>query len=178
MEVSLKTFITIVSLSSVLSGVVYEKPKTLSARIIGGQTSSDSEFPFQVSLRRYNNLTSSPSEHLCSGAILNKRWIVSSKNCILKNFPDTNDLLIGVGVDKFSQMPTFRHTEEIIFPEHKDENTHDISLIKTDIDIVFSSDTQPISLSQEYIGDKNEVILTGKESTSVSREIFIFSSSI
>lgn len=178
MEVSLKTFITIVSLSSVLSGVVYEKPKTLSARIVGGQTSSDSEFPFQVSLRRYNNLTSSPSEHLCSGAILNKRWIVSSKNCILKNFPDTNDLLIGVGVDKFSQMPTFRHTEEIIFPEHKDENTHDISLIKTDIDIVFSSDTQPISLSQEYIGDKNEVILSGKGSTSVSREIFIFSSSI
>lgn len=43
--------------------------------IHGGILAKPGQFPFQVSLRRRENL----SKSFCAGAILNKRWIVTAK---------------------------------------------------------------------------------------------------
>lgn len=175
MEICLKIFIAINSISLALSGIVHNKHKVLSARIVGDQGFGDIKHPYQVSIRRYNNSTFSSTEHICAGAILNKRWIVSSAYCVTKAFPDPNDLLIGIGERTFTRDSRMLRTEEIIVhPDYKSENKYDISLIKTSDDIEFNDDIQPISLSKEPIGDKNEVTVCGWATTNVSEKFHIF----
>ncbi|XP_018407522.1 PREDICTED: chymotrypsin-2-like [Cyphomyrmex costatus] len=44
-------------------------------RLVGGQSAIESEFPYQVSLRSYNL-------HICSGALISKRHVLSAAHCI------------------------------------------------------------------------------------------------
>lgn len=172
MEIYFKLFIAINVLSLVLSGVIQEKAKTISSRIVGGEIYSDLKPAYQVSLHRYSNITRTSTEHICGGTILNKRWIVSSADCISKNVLSANDLLIGVGWEIFDR--EMLGVEEIILhPDYSGDNIHDISLIKTNSDIEFKKDVQPISLlSKEWIKDKDFVTASGWSKSNVSRDLY------
>lgn len=176
MQVFLKILFAISLISSVLSASIRTKSKlVLSPRIVGGQTFDSPKHPYQVSIRRYNNATLSSTEHFCGGAILNKRWIVSSAFCTMTYFSDPHDLLIGIGIRKITpESPLFQAEEIITHPEYNGEHTFDISLIKVSSDIVFGDDIQPISLSKDFIGDKNEVIVSGWGVENVSKNFTYF----
>lgn len=45
-------------------------------RIINGKSAYRGQFPYQVSVRLVNG------RHLCSGAILNNRWIITNGRCV------------------------------------------------------------------------------------------------
>lgn len=139
----------------------------------------ESQHPYLVSLRRKNiDVEDSPTEHICGGAILNKRWIVSSAFCAIQGSKaNRNELVIGIGGHSFPYEHLLLPTEEIIIhPNFTKTHMYDISLVKTASDIVFKSDAQPISLSKELIADKTIVFINGWSSLDVSRQFSIFNS--
>lgn len=44
-------------------------------RLVGGQDAIESEFPYQVSLKYYNL-------HICSGALISNRHVLSAAHCV------------------------------------------------------------------------------------------------
>lgn len=44
-------------------------------RVVGGDTATPHQFPWQVSLQR-------SGKHLCGGSILNDKWVLTAAHCI------------------------------------------------------------------------------------------------
>ena len=54
--------------------------------IVGGKVAEIKQFPFMVSLRRFNRRhpeehIGSYGQHTCGATILNKRWILAAEHC-------------------------------------------------------------------------------------------------
>lgn len=58
---------------------------TNASPLIGGQEATNGQFPYQVLLR-----VCQTSQHICDGAILNKRWIMSATQCTRNRSIDAN----------------------------------------------------------------------------------------
>lgn len=54
-----------------------------SARIIGGSSSSDGEFPWQVSLEVLHPIYGFLG-HWCGGVLIDNSWVISAAHCINK----------------------------------------------------------------------------------------------
>lgn len=152
--------------------------KNYSPRILGGNYLFLAVHPHLVSLRQYNQSALGSTQHFCGGAILNKRWVITAAWCTSKEvLADSSDLLIAVGKTSFQSALDIKHmhrAEQIILhPEYTGGNRHDISLIRTDNDIKFDTNTQPIKISKEWIGNKKYGIISGWGLTDVSKIIHI-----
>lgn len=85
------------------------------------------------------------STNICSGVILNKRWIITSANCIQKHL-NVTELLISYGsIDRNAAVRRNVPAEEIIL--HPNFNSvsleNNVALIKTKNDISFSDSVEP-----------------------------------
>uniref|UniRef100_H2YDU6 Peptidase S1 domain-containing protein n=1 Tax=Ciona savignyi TaxID=51511 RepID=H2YDU6_CIOSA len=49
-------------------------------RIVGGRTANPGEFPWQVSIRRYEEYTNS-EPHICGGTLIGSQWVVTAAHC-------------------------------------------------------------------------------------------------
>lgn len=172
MEFGLKIFILI---SVVTVAISDQKKFELTPRILGGQFYYQHEHPYLVSLRRYNKSALGSTQHFCGGAILNKRWIITSAHCTSKfneMLPDASDLLIAVGKNSYkseSEIKEMHRAEEIVVhPNYTGGDAYDLSLIKTQNDIEFNPHTQPIKISMELIGGGIGALLSGWGLTDVS----------
>lgn len=101
--------------------------KTLerSDRIINGHEAANGQFTYVVSLRQ-----SQSSQHICGGAILNNRWIVSAAQCTnrsivavvgLTNIPDGGKTY---KLKRIVKHPKFKWTPR--------QRQNDIALLQTD----------------------------------------------
>lgn len=163
MEFCLKIFILI----SVVTVAIGNKKKfELTPRILGGKFYYEHEHPYLVSLRRYNKSALGSTQHFCGGAILNKRWIITSAHCTSnKMLADASDLLIAVGKHSYqskSEIKEMHQAEEIVVhPNYTGGDVYDLSLIKSQNDIEFNPRTQPIKISTELIGGGIGALLSG-----------------
>lgn len=175
MEYCLKIFILI----SVVTVAIGEQKKfELTPRILGGKFYYQHEHPYLVSLRRYNKSALGSTQHFCGGAILNKRWIITSAHCTSNEMlPDASDLLIAVGKHSYqseSGIKEMHRAEEIVVhPNHTGGNAYDLSLIKIQNNIEFNPHTQPIKISMELIGSGIGALLSGWGLTDVSSFVLL-----
>lgn len=175
----LKIFLFVSAVILVTHG---KNKKTLSARIIGGEISLRDQHNYQVSLRRLKYFSWSPkpfTENFCGGAILNKRWILSAAHCCTrKQIPKLSEVLIGMGERQFSQNSLMHRAENIIrHPNYDNSNQYlkyDISLIKTNRDIVFNEHIKPIPLAKDWIDEKEPVTVAGWGLYEVTIYIYYF----
>lgn len=63
-------------------------------RIVGGRDAEINQFPYQISLRLYN-------QHICGGSIISKNYIITAAHCVstfsgnsLRKFVHTNKIVI------------------------------------------------------------------------------------
>ncbi|XP_012542639.1 chymotrypsin-1 [Monomorium pharaonis] len=108
-------------------------------KIVGGNTASEGQYPYQASLR-YGG------QHFCGGSVIDKRWILTASHC-LSSFNDTGiDIVLGTntldkGGDGYSSIKRWIH------PFYNPALIrHDIGLIKLNKDIVFGDKVKPIAL--------------------------------
>ncbi|MFZ9954943.1 MAG: trypsin-like serine protease [Flavobacteriales bacterium] len=95
-------------------------------KIVGGQNSDISQFPYQVSLQ-----STEDSSHFCGGSIIADDWIITAAHCLVNN--TAADIQIMAGVSNQSDIINAQViTVTDIFMHDFDPNTisNDIALIK------------------------------------------------
>ncbi len=122
-----------------------------SKRIVNGKDAKLSSFPWSVSLQFY--VDSEPMGHLCGGAIISKRIILTAAHCL--DLPDNYRIEVhGGGNGKQSQLKklakikkSFIHPKyQLVDPDGIFNIKNDIGVIFLESDIKFSKSVQPIKL--------------------------------
>ncbi|XP_066594934.1 chymotrypsin-1-like [Prorops nasuta] len=135
-----------------LSLCIYGLP---SGRIVGGHDASEGKYPYLAVIKVLD-------QHYCAGSIVNKRFILTTAQCI-PNVPK-DKVKITVGVTDLENRGEDYYVESYIAHPKFDfgKRKNDVALIKVDKDIKFSEKVQPIELlSKEHTEKTYLVILTG-----------------
>lgn len=98
--------------------------------------------PWQVSVQRNNGAL-----HLCGGAIIGKRWVLTAALCIRKEPSSTTVVKVGA-IRAYSHEGQFIKVEKLIPHERysRERSDFDFGLIKLATEIEFSKKVQPIAL--------------------------------
>lgn len=135
-------------------------------RIVGGQTASAGQFPYQVSLRSLS--VGGIITHFCGGWIHSTRWLISAAHCTTGR--NSNGVLVFV--DAFTREDGTRYNVSRIV-NHLLYNSrtlaNDISLVQTSQNIIYGDRVKPIPLgSADPVLSKVNVVVSGWGHTSVS----------
>ncbi|XP_055322952.1 ovochymase isoform X1 [Sitodiplosis mosellana] len=113
----------------------FEPYSSRSARIIGGSSSSDGEFPWQVSLEVLHPIYGFLG-HWCGGVLIDNSWIISAAHCINNDIfnlplPALWTAVLGENNRHFESGHEQRISiEKIITHSHYSHYDHDIVLLK------------------------------------------------
>ncbi|XP_055707214.1 chymotrypsin-1-like [Phlebotomus papatasi] len=123
--------------------------------IIGGNTASPGQFPYQASFRLNSNA------HFCGGIVANNRWIVSAAHCTISFTID--EIFVVLGAHSRLYGGVNYQLEQIINHQQYDTVTiaNDVSVVKTTEAIVFNNLIQPIALGSSFIDGGVSAVLSG-----------------
>lgn len=150
-----------------------ENSSELDTRIVGGKSAIIGQFPHQVSLR-----SSYTKKHFCGGSIITPRFILTAAHCSQGGFASPSNVYAVVGALTRLVGGTVVHLEKIT-PHQKFNKTilkHDISLIRTATEIIFSRLVRPIALPTKSLPETGDVPVTisGWGLTGVNSMLFFF----
>jgi secreted trypsin-like serine protease len=129
-----------------------------SGRIVGGSDAAVGQFPFMASVR-------TQGVHLCGGALISVRWVVSAAHCTRTLSPGATTIVVGsinrsagdsYGVSRIANNPAFDHRLM----------QHDISLIETATNVVLGSNVQVATLGSPVLTSGTLVTVVGFGQTS------------
>ncbi|KAL7028595.1 hypothetical protein ACKWTF_005909 [Chironomus riparius] len=66
-----------------------EEFKQWSGRIVGGNTATPGQFPYQASMRNAAN------SHFCGGSLINRRWVVCASHCTVNRLLANTIIVVG-----------------------------------------------------------------------------------
>ncbi|XP_055913269.1 hypodermin-A-like [Eupeodes corollae] len=130
----------------------------LEDRIVNGKTASISEYPYQVSIQKYNS-------HFCGGSILKEDLILTAAHCLVdviqKDEVDT--ITVRAGSSHWDEGGVVKNAEWIsIHPDYQPQPmVYDVGLVKTIGSFVFSSLIKPIALTRALPPLYEPVVVTG-----------------
>ncbi|XP_055907816.1 trypsin delta-like [Eupeodes corollae] len=148
--------LVVVVLLGVLSLVAGGVPNE--ARVVHGQPTEITVFPYLVSLQQFNS-------HICGGSILNEQWVLTAAHC-LKTIIDNNQvstLKIRAGSSEWPHGGVLMSAETAFMHEYYDPRTllNDIALIKVYGGFVYSDTIQPVGILTSPIRSGKSVVVSG-----------------
>lgn len=175
-RMSLSNFIVFIASVFTLAAHI---PAVISSheRIFQGEYAQRGQFPYQVSLQRRSllwNLTTDFNEtvyrHICSGAIVNDRWVVTAAQCVQSPITVRNLLIVagahhlhGDGI-RYPLMKIVTHPGYSALALPRD---NDIALLRTRRKIQLNDRIRPISLGRSFVTGGVTGIVSGWASTQV-----------
>ncbi|XP_019904178.3 suppression of tumorigenicity 14b isoform X2 [Esox lucius] len=118
------------------------------SRIVGGQDSSEGEWPWQVSLHVQGS-------HVCGASIISDRWLVTAAHCVQDNVevkysqPQQWEAYLGLLVQSQSNKWTVKKNLKQIIQHpgyNKDSYDNDIALMELDSPVELSQNIWPVCL--------------------------------
>lgn len=114
-------------------------------RIVGGQTATPGQFPYQVSLR------SAANSHFCGGFLISTRWIGSAAHCTINR--SAGNVLVVVGAQhRVTGGTTYSVSRIVNHPNYSAQTLlNDISVIQTTNDVIEKETVRKIALGSEFV---------------------------
>lgn len=160
---SLKTLL-FVACAAVFLAEVSSQPNRIQGRIIGGHDVSVYQLTYQVSI-----YYTKAKHHICSGAVLSERWVITSAKCI-HEFPST-DLQIFYGARNLSERGRITKVAQV-FKHGKFDKYHlenDLAMLYTSTKMRFDVNVvDKIRLPTHESADGEAAMVSGWGVTSVS----------
>ncbi|XP_043669653.1 chymotrypsin-1-like [Vespula pensylvanica] len=128
-------------------------------RIVGGNRAALGEFPYQVSLRIYNN-------HVCGGSIISSRHIVTAAHCVNEwHLPNPRYTVVS-GTNYLNNGGQFHNvTSVIVHPKYIGTSqtswVNDVAVIRLQYPMVFNSLQKPIPLLGLEVPNNSLLRLSG-----------------
>lgn len=130
-------------------------------RIVGGNDAKDHEFPFQVSLRYLDTV------HICGGALISERHVLSAAHCVCELFEEPYDeLSVVTGTNSVKEGGEFHQIEKIhCHPEYvfggDNSWTHDLTVITLRDNVTWNDAQRPIDLPTSDTPKNVPAVLSG-----------------
>ncbi|XP_055708353.1 chymotrypsin-1-like [Phlebotomus papatasi] len=132
---------------------VLNKPKK-DSRIVGGEVAAEGSAPYQVSIQL-------SKDHICGGALIDKRWVLTAAHCLHGFNPDSVTILVGTN-DLNSGGVRYRCEKFIIHSRYnRPEFANDVGLIKLKTNVQLDDKINTIEYDYRAVPDGAVVRLTG-----------------
>lgn len=132
-----------------------EQKLKLSPRILKGDKAQPNQFTYMVSLRQIKQMENGHIhyDHFCGAALISESWVISAAHCFNKDYLNSTNIRIFVGVHHITKDGIKYKVERIIKHENYNRKLkiNDISLLQTTSSIWFNEDIQPIAISKNWI---------------------------
>ncbi|KAK2848190.1 hypothetical protein Q7C36_009872 [Tachysurus vachellii] len=124
------------------------------SRIVGGQDTTEGEWPWQVSLHIKNSL------HVCGASIISEKWLVTAAHCVQDepkirlSQPESWEVYLGLHRQNQLNKAEKRYLKRIIAHPNYNEFTfdYDMALMELDTPVAFKETIRPICLpSSSYV---------------------------
>lgn len=132
-------------------GIPVIKPSILGAHIFGGEKVVPGSWPWLASLRFRS---SSPINHVCGAAIINRSWVVTAAHCILNVPNDRFEVHFGRfnSIIPTSGKEVYRYIEKsILHPSFVFRITDESEVINSTYDIALIKLNAPLPVDNDYI---------------------------
>ncbi|GAB0090783.1 hypothetical protein DMENIID0001_055460 [Sergentomyia squamirostris] len=124
-------------------------------RVVGGNTASPGQFPYQASLRRASN-----NEHNCGAVIITNNWLISAAHCTQGSVADWF-LMLGLHF-RGSGGTRFNIAQIVNHPQYNPSTiANDVSVIRTQTTIAFTNLIQPIAMGSTFVGGGATAVVSG-----------------
>lgn len=163
----------ILSLLVICVSLANAKSFQIQSRIVNGAFAKKGDFPYMVSL--YDNRN---NNHICGGAILNERYILSAAVCfkVYKHFPHYLSAEIG-SVSISPKHGVHRNITKIeVHPKYRrEDHQNDLAILQTLQNIIFTEFIKAIALPTERFNKTGvEVYMSGFGADAVSINYYQF----
>ncbi|XP_033166466.1 chymotrypsin-2 [Drosophila mauritiana] len=131
--------------------------------IVGGQNAAEGDAPYQVSLQTLLG------SHLCGGAIISDRWIITAGHCV-KGYPASR-LQVATGTIRYAEPGAVYYPDAIYLHCNYDSPKYqnDIGLLHLNESISFNTLTQAVELPKSsFPRGASELVFTGWGSQSAA----------
>lgn len=127
-------------------------------RIVGGQQTDITQYPYQVSIR----LDSSVLIHICGGSIYAPRVIITAAHCLKGRYASTIRVVAGSSTIA-DQSELGVAAQKLIYHSGYKKKTHtnDVGLIILKVPLIYDANVQPIQLASTSAAVGSRAIATG-----------------
>ncbi|KAK4878093.1 hypothetical protein RN001_010599 [Aquatica leii] len=124
-------------------------------RIVGGSTAADGQYPYQVSLRSYQN------SHFCGGSVINYGWVLTAGHCVYGK--SGSEMIVVTGTNNLYSGGSVYSVSQVIWHDSYNPsiNVNDIALLRIYGKIAYNAKVQPITLSDSTPTSGTSCILSG-----------------
>ncbi|XP_039491852.1 chymotrypsin-2 [Drosophila santomea] len=146
-----------------LCGSLYGKLLAVEHFIVGGQNAAEGDAPYQVSLQTLLG------NHLCGGAIISDRWIITAGHCV-KGYPASR-LQVASGTIRYTAPGAVHYPDAIYLHCNYDTPKYhnDIGLLHLNESISFNALTQAVGLpTSSFPRGAADLVFTGWGSQSAA----------